>query len=234
VIAGYDILVGKIRGQSMKNLCLFDLDGTLTDPKVGITKSVSFALQSFGIEVTDMDELTKFIGPPLRDSFREFYGFSEMEAEEAVSKYREYFGVTGMFENVIYDGVIDMLRRLKDKGITMAIATSKAAVYAEKIAEHFGFRQYFELVAGSEFDGTRSQKSEVISYALSIVDPGRKKDIVMIGDREHDIIGARETGIDSIGVTWGYGTRAELEDAGAMRIVDSLDELCRLILEEGI
>lgn len=209
----------------MKILCLFDLDGTLTDPKIGITKSVAYALNSFGIQVSDLDELTKFIGPPLRDSFRKYYDFSDIEAEEAVAKYREYFSDKGIFENSLYDGIIEMLARLKVEGITMAIATSKPTVYAEKIAEHFGFREYFEAVIGSELDGTRSRKSEVISYALDAVDPDRKMSAVMIGDREHDIIGGRETGIDTIGVTWGYGSHIELEQAGATRIVDSPDGL---------
>lgn len=218
----------------MKDLCLFDLDGTLTDPKEGITKSVSHALKSFGIVVPDLNELTIFIGPPLRDSFRKYYNFSETEAETAVAKYREYFSETGIFENSLYEGVIDMLTRLRDNGIKIVIATSKPTVYAEKIAEHFGFKKFMGLVAGSELDGTRSRKSEVIEYALSIIDPERKKMPVMIGDREHDIIGAKEIGIASIGVTWGYGSRSELEEAWATKIVASPNELCRLILENNI
>jgi phosphoglycolate phosphatase len=212
----------------MNKLCLFDLDGTLTDPKTGITKSVAYALNSFGIEIDDLDDLIKFIGPPLRDSFKNFYGFTDAQAEQAVGKYREYFSVTGIFENTLYDGIIKMLSRLKNNGIKMAIATSKPTVYAEKIAENFGFRQYFDAVVGSELDGTRSRKSEVITHALDIVDPNRTMSAVMIGDREHDIFGGRETGIDTIGVTWGYGSRTELENAGARRIVDSLDELVRI------
>jgi len=214
----------------VKDLCLFDLDGTLTDPKEGITKSVSYALNSFGIQVASLDDLVTFIGPPLRDSFRKYFRFTEKETEIAVGKYREYFSETGIFENFLYQGVSEVLEQLRTHGITMVIATSKPTVFAEKIAEHFGIRKYFDLIAGSELDGTRSRKSEVIDCALNLVDPLRKKLPVMIGDREHDIIGARETGIDSIGVTWGYGSRMELEAAKAARIVDNPNEMCRIIL----
>jgi len=216
----------------MKTLCLFDLDGTLIDPKAGITKAVRYSLKSFGIEAADLDELEKFIGPPLRDSFREFYNFPEAEAERAITKYREYYSETGIFECSLYAGITDMLARLKDKGVTLAIATSKPTVFAGQIAEHFGFKQYFDFIAGSELNGTRDRKGEVIRYALEMVDSGREKSTVMIGDRKHDIIGARETGIDSIGITWGYGSRAELEEAKPERIADSPQELCRIILEE--
>ena len=210
---------------------LFDLDGTLTDPKEGITKSVRYALNHFSIEVKDLDELTKFIGPPLRDSFREFYNFSEKEAEEAVSKYREYFTEKGIFENTLYSGTIDMLDKLKSGNITMLIATSKPTLYAKKIAEHFKFANYFDFIAGSELDGRRSLKNEVIDYALKSVSCSQKKPpIIMIGDRKHDITGAKEMGINSIGVTWGYGSRTELEEAGATQIADCMEELCRLVL----
>jgi len=209
----------------MRDLCLFDLDGTLTDPKEGITKSVQHALNYFSIKVSVLDELTKFIGPPLRDSFREFYGFSENDAELAVSKYREYFSETGIFENTLYKGTLELLDKLKSHDITMAIATSKPTVFAEQIAEHFKFKKYFDIIAGSELDGNRSRKSEVIGYVLNSIDAKRNKPTVMIGDRKHDIIGTHEMGIDSIGVTWGYGSRNELEEAKATYIVDSLEEL---------
>ena len=216
----------------MINLCLFDQDGTLTDPKAGITKAFRYSLRSFGIEVSNLDDLEKFIGPPLRDSFREYYSFSEAEAETAISKYREYYADIGIFENGLYDGIIPMLQRLKDNGITLAIATSKPTVFAERVAEHFKIRHYFKLIAGSELDGTRDRKSEVIQYALRIIDPGREKSVVMIGDRKHDIIGAREAGIDSIAITWGYGSRKELEEAKAERMADSPEELCQMVLDK--
>ena len=215
------------------NLCLFDLDGTLTDPKEGIIKSRRYALSSFGIEV-DLNELRESIGPPLREFFREFYNFSETEVEAAVSKYREYFSKTGIFENILYAGIVDMLAQLKDNGVITAITTSKPTVFAEKIAVHFGLQQYFDFIIGSELDGRRSRKSEIINYVLDTIDPERKMLSVMIGDRKHDIIGAQEMGIDSIGVTWGYGSFSELEGIKPTMIANSPDELCRLILGKSI
>ena len=212
------------------NLCLFDLDGVLTDSGEGITKAVRYALNSFGVEVASLSELTKFVGPPLRDAFREFYNFSDADAEEAIRKYREYYSKTGIWENVLYDGIVDALARLKDSGIKIVMATSKPTIFAEKIAVHFGLKQYLDFIAGSELDNSRSRKDEIINYALSILDPERKMLPVMIGDRKHDIIGAQKMEIDSIGVTWGYGSRSELEEAKATKIVDSPNELCRLIL----
>ena len=213
----------------MKTLCLFDLDGTIINPKEGITKSVQYALKFFSIEITNLDELQKFIGPPLRDSFREFYNFSEKETEKAVEKYREYFSEKGMYENTLYPGIIDLLKQLKTDGIVLAIATSKPTFFADKIAEHFNFKRYFDFIAGSELDGARSRKSEVIEYALDIIDPKRKKSPIMIGDRKHDIIGAKETGIESIGVTWGYGSHIELEESNATWIISSPKELYSIV-----
>jgi len=215
----------------MSKLCLFDLDGTLTDPKEGIVKSVEYALNSFGIQVGDIDKLTEFIGPPLRDSFRKHYSFTESEIERAVSKYREYYTETGIYENIIYEGITEMLECLKAEGVSMAIATSKPTIYAERIAEHFNLLQFFDFIAGSELDGARSRKGEVIRYALDVMDHERKKPAVIIGDREHDIIGGQENGIGTIGVTWGYGSRIELEEAKAEKIVDSPNEICRVVLD---
>lgn len=209
----------------MDRLCLFDLDGTLTDPKEGIVKSVRYALTSFGIHENEDEKLFRFIGPPLRDSFREFYGFNETEVERAITKYREYYSETGIYECTVYEGIIEMLECLQNKSISMAIATSKPTVYAKQIARHFNFDHYFEFIAGSELDGTRSRKSEVINYVLDKVDPGRQKQAVMIGDRKHDVIGGKECGIETIGVTWGYGSREELDEARAGKIIDSLYEL---------
>ena len=211
------------------DICLFDLDGTLTDPKIGITKSVQYALTAFGFDVPSLDDLTKFIGPPLRDSFRCYYGLSELDTENAVALYREYFSDKGIFENIVYQGVPEMLQYLINQGKTIALATSKPTVYAKRILEYFGLNCYFNLVAGCELDGTRSCKSEVISYVLDMLNPQREKSVVMIGDREHDIIGANETGIDSIGVTYGYGTREELETAGAIGIVNEVSELLKIL-----
>jgi phosphoglycolate phosphatase len=211
----------------MEILCLFDLDGTLTDPKEGITNSFAYALKAFHLAVPDASDLLKYIGPPLRESFGDFVPAGQIEA--AVAKFREYYTVTGLLENRLYDGMIDLLRKLKADGAMLAIATSKVTEYAEKIASHFGFREYFDFISGCEMDGTRSAKDEVIEYALQKMNPENKITTVMIGDRKHDIIGAKKTGIDSIGITWGYGSRQELAEAGAGRIADTPEELYRML-----
>lgn len=211
---------------------LFDLDGTLTDPVLGITNSVMYALKKYGIEVNDRRELYKFIGPPLSDSFENFYGFSKAEAVNAVEYYREYYREKGIFENAVYDGIETLLKTLKDNGRTLLLATSKPKVFAEQILEHFKIAKYFTFVAGSNLDGTRVKKGEVIKYVLENCMNIDLSKAVMIGDREHDIIGAKEAGMDSIGVLFGYGGRDELEKAGADRIVESVAELGRVLLKE--
>ena len=216
-----------------KQYILFDLDGTLTDPKVGITKSVQHSLRSFGIDVPDCDELIKFIGPPLRDSYKLFYGFDDDGAEKAVAKYREYFAETGIFENTVYSGIDEMLSALRVQGKTLILATSKPAVYAVRILERFGLGEYFTFVSGSELDGRRSKKSEVIAYALEnchIPSVGRA---VMVGDREHDITGARAHCMDSVGVTYGYGSAEELYAAGANFVTDSVAGLAAILYGGG-
>ncbi|WP_394922968.1 HAD family hydrolase [uncultured Robinsoniella sp.] len=208
-----------------KKYLLFDLDGTLTDPQEGITNSVAYALSKYGIHVEDRTSLNKFIGPPLKDSFMEYYGFPKAQAEEAVWKYREYFNEDGIFENKVYPGIPKMLQRLKEQGKILIVATSKPTVYAKRILERFELIQYFEDVQGSEMDGSRTKKDEVIRYALEQNKISDKAQAVMIGDREHDIIGACKCGLDSIGVLFGYGSRKELEDCGAGQIVDSVSML---------
>jgi phosphoglycolate phosphatase len=212
------------------DLCLFDLDGTLTESKEGITKSVQYALKQFGIDEPDLDRLTCFIGPPIRESFMQYYSFSTAEAEKAAQHYRDRFSTTGIFENALYPGVVDMLKELKSKGVAMAVATSKPTVFAEKIIQYFGIEQFFETIAGSELDGRRSKKGEVVRFCLDTIDRNHERRAVMIGDRKYDIIGAQETAIDSIGVLWGYGSREELESAGATMLTGSTEELCSLIL----
>ena len=219
----------------MKNYkyVLFDLDGTLTDPKEGITKSVAYALEAYGIHVEDLDSLCKFIGPPLKDSFVKFYGFSEEQGYEAVEKYREYFRPCGVYENKVYDGVDKLLTELKASGKMIILATSKPTVFTNTILEHFDLMKYFDVVCGSELDGSRVKKGDVITYALEQVaekDTGfDKSKAVMIGDREHDILGAKENGLDSIGVLYGYGDRAEHEAAGADYIVETVEELIKTL-----
>ena len=206
---------------------LFDLDGTLTDPKLGITKSVAYALKSYGIEVEDLDSLLKFIGPPLKDSFVKYYGFSEEQGVEAVERYREYFKPYGIYENKVYDGVENMLAKLVKCGKKVILATSKPTVFANVILEHFNLKQYFTCVVGSELDGSRVKKGDVVAEALRQAGVTDKSVAVMVGDREHDIFGAKENEIDSVGVLYGYGDRAELETARAGHVVESVEELLR-------
>mgnify|MGYP000968900118 CR=1 FL=1 len=211
---------------------LFDLDGTLTDPAIGITNSVMHALKKFGIVVSDPKELHKFIGPPLWDSFEKHYGFSKEEANTAVEYYREYYIDKGMFENLVYPGCEDLLKELKDNGKILIVATSKPEVFAERILEHFDLARYFTFIAGSTLDGSRVKKGDVIRYALEscgIIDGSQA---IMIGDREHDIIGAKEMGLSSIGVLFGYGSRDELEGAGADFIVSTVEEIGKVVLEK--
>lgn len=204
---------------------LFDLDGTLTDPGVGITNSVMYALEKYGITGQERESLYKFIGPPLTESFMRYYGLSEADAVKCVGYYREYFSDKGMLENTVYDGVVDMLEQLKGAGKRVVLATSKPGLFAEQILKHFGLRSYFDFVSGSNLDGTRSKKAEVIRYALDSCKVYEKSQVVMIGDREHDIIGARTCGVDSIGVLYGYGRREELCAAGAGCLAETVSEL---------
>ncbi len=211
---------------------LFDLDGTLTDPKLGITKSVAYALKSYGIEVEDLDSLLKFIGPPLKDSFVKYYGFSEEQGVEAVERYREYFKPYGIYENKVYDGVENMLAELVKCGKKVILATSKPTIFANVILEHFDLKRYFTCVVGSELDGSRVKKGDVVAEALRQAGVTDKSAAVMVGDREHDIFGAKENEIDSVGVLYGYGDRAELETAGAGYLVESVEELLRYFTQE--
>ena len=207
---------------------LFDLDGTLTDPKTGITKSVAYSLKKLKNIDVELDQLTPFIGPPLKDSYIDFYGFSESEAERAIQIYREYFKDTGIYENEIYNGMKALLETLKDKQYILGVATSKPTMFAERIIEHFDLDQYFSCIVGSNLDGTRTDKAEVIAEALAQLSIGNKEQVVMVGDRKHDILGAKKMQMDSIGVTYGYGSYQELNDAGADYIVDNIDKLKKL------
>ena len=212
---------------------LFDLDGTLTDPKPGITQCVQYALRCMGIEEPDLDKLEPFIGPPLTDSFREFYGMDQEQAAEAVAKYRERFSEKGLYENEIYPGMKQMLENLKTAGCHLAVASSKPEHFVKLILEYFDIDGYFEVIVGSELDGTRCQKEEVVAEALRRFFPDGNipcDDIVMVGDRKFDIIGGREKGLQQIGVAYGYEPEGELEAAEAEYIVNDLDELERVLI----
>lgn len=212
------------------NVILFDLDGTLTDSSRGIINSIVYALNKYNIAVEDTASLRKFLGPPLHDSFKEFYGFDDEKSMEAVSFYREYFSTKGLLENEVYNGIQSMLKQLSDKGKRLILATSKPQKFTDRIMEHFDLAKYFEFIAGSNMDGTRSKKAEVIEYALQQCRVADKSTTVMVGDRKHDIIGAQSVGIDSVGVEYGYGDYEELNNAGATYIVKTVDELNDLIM----
>lgn len=209
---------------------LFDLDGTLTDPKEGITKAVQYALKKHGIEVESRDELEKFIGPSLKYSFMEFYSFSEEQALQAVEDYREYFKPIGLYENEVYPGIVALLKELHSRDMKLFIATSKPTVFASQIAEHFNIDKYFTEIVGSQLDGTRVEKDEVIGYILEKYNLTQKDHIIMVGDRKFDILGAKKHGLQTIGVSYGYSEENELEEAGACCIADTVEQLATYLL----
>ena len=211
----------------MIHTIFFDLDGTLTDSAPGIIHSVQYALKKYGIEAEEND-LRSFIGPPLVHSFQERFGFDHDKALEAVAYYREYFTAGGMFENSVYPGVEEMLQKLKEDGLMLAVATSKPELFSKQILEHFALTRYFDFIGGAAMDETRTTKVEVLSYALQElqVDPAKA---VMIGDRENDMEAASLLGTESIGVLYGYGSQEELANAGAKVFADTPMDICRII-----
>lgn len=219
----------------MFQYCLFDLDGTLTDPKEGITKSVQYALKAFDIEEPDLEKLEVFIGPPLKDSFMEFYGLTGEQALKAVEVYRERFRPIGVLENYIYEGIPEMLKDLYESGKKLAVASSKPYCFVKQILEHFKIEKYFDVIVGSELDGTRGTKEEVVEEALrqlKILDlPAgeRKSKCAMAGDRKFDIQGAKAHGLTGVGVRFGYAPEGELEAEGADYVVDTVAELHKLL-----
>ena len=210
---------------------LFDLDGTVTDPKEGITKCVAYALQHFGIEVADLDTLTKFIGPPLIDSFSGFYGLNEEDSKLAVDKYRERFRVTGWAENVPYEGIAELLSALKRAGKRISLATSKPEEFACKILHHFDLAQHFDLICGAPMDAPKGHgKVDVIEDALHRLGITDRSGVLMVGDRLHDVEGAHKAGLPCVGVLFGYGDRAEHEACGADYIVEDMAQLREFLL----
>lgn len=203
---------------------LFDLDGTLTDPKVGITSGIRHALARLGAEVPHADDLHGWIGPPLRSQFGKFLGSTDdVLLDEAVAHYRSYFSVTGLYENAVYEGVDQVLATLKARGFRIFLATSKPRVFAERILVHFGLDRHFDHIHGSELDGRLADKRDLVRHILDAesLDPA---ETLIIGDREHDVIGGKANGIFTISVTYGYGGPGELRDARPDRIFDSLAE----------
>ena len=207
-----------------------DLDGTLSDSAPGIVRSAQYALEAFGIHVDNLDDLLCFVGPPLEESFQEFYHLTPSQADEAVKVYRRRYEKIGVFENALYPGIPQFLDKARQAGKVLMVATSKPQRMADLVLSHFGIADRFAFVGGRE-DSSRCTKEEVIRYVMKENGLTRTEDIVMIGDRKHDVLGAKAVGLDSVGVLYGYGSREELEQAGAQWIVEKpahLSGLARL------
>lgn len=222
----------------MYEYVFFDLDGTLVDSSEGITKSVEYALIKYGIRPASLRELTVFIGPPLVDSFMRFYGFDEKRAVEACKFYRERYRVKGVYENRVYGGIPELLALLKERGKKIVLATSKPEIFAKIVLEDMGLKPYFDFVAGADLDDAdregknyRTNKEDVIAYAVDSLGIADKKTVLMVGDRKHDITGAKLNGIDSCGVLFGFGSREEFIKAGADYIVETPAEIADIILD---
>jgi len=208
---------------------LFDLDGTLTDSEEGILNSVRYALEPHKIELP-YETLKKFIGPPLLEAFSEYAGLSAEDSEKTVARYRERYSTVGLFENRVYDGVEEMLKAVKQSGKKIILATAKPLVYASKILDHFRLSKYFDLQMGADFQGGIHNKDDVIAEILNKIGIDNLKSAIMIGDRHHDIEGAKKFGMKSMGVTYGFGDSDELQTAGADYIAASPEEVTALLL----
>lgn len=209
---------------------LFDLDGTLTDPFLGITRSVAYSLKSFGIEVDDLETLKPFIGPPLDVSFREYYHMDEAQSWKAVEKYREYFSKKGLFENKVYEGMEDFLQSLLNMDMKLYVCTSKPELFAKEILDHFSLTPYFTGIYGATLDGSLKNKGDVIARCLK-QEQLNIQDCMMVGDRQHDIVGAHQNQIPCIGVLYGYGSLEEFQEYHCDYIAKDLIELKKIIEE---
>ena len=207
----------------------FDLDETITDSAPGIMNSIKYALEKNHLPMLSEEQLRSFIGPPLRGQFCKVCGLADEESARMVEDYREYYRDKGIFGNNVYDGVIEMLEKLRKKGFRLAIATSKPEKYAKIIIDHFHLTKYFACVAGMEMDGGRGTKAQVITYALEKNDITDKSKVLMIGDREHDVIGAHENGLDCLGILYGFGSRKEFEEAGADYIRENVEDILQFV-----
>ena len=219
----------------MLKYVLFDLDGTLTESGPGIMNAAKIALNHFGIEENNVENLHKFVGPPLTESFGQRYGMNEADTQEAIAVFRKYYNVTGIYENSVFEGIQEMLQQLKSNGLLLSIASSKPRPMIDIVVDHFDIRKYFDVIVGCELDGTRSQKKEVVDEVIRLFgelsgDDAVLEHSIMVGDRMYDVNGARECGLECIGVTYGYGTRQELQESGAAYIVDSVNELGEKLL----
>lgn len=215
----------------MKQYILFDLDGTLTESAPGIINSLKYALERLGVQDYDRAILDKFIGPPLAVSFEKFFGFKGEKCNNAIKIYREYFSEKGLFENAVYPGVEDMLDTLKSAGLKLAVATSKPEVFARRILDKFGLSKYFEVICGIPLDNEHMTKAQVIARAINELGAANKQAALMVGDRDYDVAGAHQNGIECLGVTYGYGSQEELEGAGAEYIAVSAEDAAELIIK---
>ncbi len=212
----------------MYQTIFFDLDGTMTDSAPGITRSVAYALKKWNIEVEDPSTLNRFVGPPLTESFVKYYGFTPEQCKDGIRYYREYYVEKGMFENSVYPGIESLLEELKCAGRKLVVATSKPEEFAVQILERFGLAKYLDRIAGASMDESRSEKAEVLRYAIA--EGGYDlSGAVMVGDRENDVRGARENGLPCIGVLYGYGSREELSKAGAAKIAETVENLKKIL-----
>ena len=208
---------------------LFDLDGTLTDSTEGIVRCLEYALERMGFDIPE--DTNKFLGPPLYRSFAEFCGMNEEQVNEAVRIFRERYSTVGLFENRVYDGVPEMLKRLRDGGKRIMVATSKPEVYAMRIFDRFGLSQFFEIVGGANINGTRNDKDEVIEYVLEKAGISDRSSVLMIGDRRQDVLGAHKTGLKCMGILWGFGSIEELTEAGADFIAETPVKAADMLLQ---
>lgn len=208
----------------------FDLDGTLTDSGLGITRSIAYALNKLGKEIPDQGILEKFIGPPLADSFQTYTGLTPEEAQQGIDFYREYYSVTGIYENSLYTGIPELLRDLKKKDLDLYLTTSKPEFFAKKILVHFEIAEFFSGVFGASMDEKLSEKTEIIKNALQTITPTVSPcKTLMVGDRSYDILGAKDHGLHSCGVLYGFGTKKELEKAGADFLINTPGELLTIL-----
>lgn len=209
---------------------IFDLDGTLTDSQTGIINSLTYAFKQIGLPLPAQSQLKKFIGPPLSQSFQDFCGLNDIETQKIISYYRQYFSDKGWKENQLLPGARELLAKLKQAGKTLLVASSKPEVFVKQILDHFEIDSYFTVIAGASLDDSRSQKSAVIAHALKIAKIEELKGCVMVGDRKHDVEGAKVQGLPTIGLLLGFGSRQELEESGAIAIAENFQDLEEILL----
>lgn len=210
-------------------IILFDLDGTLFDPKIALLKSIAYALEKIGIQENNLERLTYFIGPPIQESFQKRYNLDEKTKWEATNHFRQHLAEHSMYEYILYPGIVDLLNNLKQKGKILYVATLKPTVLSKKIINHFGLQPYFQKVLGPDLEGKITTKDVIIQELMNFHLGETKESFVMVGDRKHDIIGAKANGIDSIAITFGYGSKEEIENAKPTYIADSVNKLEKLL-----